>query len=221
MSDSGDQEGTPGAVSPASSTIMRQESMDYFDSMEVLYFDNLLHQQSDAENEVCEADAEEEDNPESSTYKNDDKNETKHKKGGIQGMAHHSRKKLHKMAQSQRKALEHTLRSRRKKLKRIMSEPKFVLTIDKLSFIFGVLIIMVIECVLLVAPEQMGTLYTTLLIPLMVARYIMYRADLFHYFMYDFCYFAQGMMLVYMYRCPENVELGKALFSISNGPLAR
>ncbi|KAL7534239.1 hypothetical protein ACHAXR_005746 [Thalassiosira sp. AJA248-18] len=91
---------------------------------------------------------------------------------------------------------------------------------DKISFVCGVLIIMVIEAVLLVAPTKMGALYTTLLIPLMVARYILYRADKYHYFMYDFCYFAQVMMLLYMYKFPNNVELGKALFAISNGPLA-
>ncbi|KAL7548617.1 LOW QUALITY PROTEIN: hypothetical protein ACHAWF_011891 [Thalassiosira exigua] len=38
--------------------------------------------------------------------------------------------------------------------------------------------------------------------------------------MYNFCYFAQGLMLLHMYKYPNNDELGKALFSISNGPLA-
>ncbi|EED88208.1 predicted protein, partial [Thalassiosira pseudonana CCMP1335] len=95
-----------------------------------------------------------------------------------------------------------------------------VLTMDKISFVMGVLTIMVIEGVMLLAPSQMGLLYTSLLIPLMVARYILYRADLFHYFMYDFCYFSQVLLLVHMYKHPDNIKLAKCLFSISNGPLA-
>ena len=127
---------------------------------------------------------------------------------------------LHKMAHKRRKVLEDSLLKRRRKIKQIMSEPKFVLTMDKASFVFGVLIILVIEAVLLVAPNQMGKLYTALLIPLMVARYLIYKADLFHYFMYDFCYYVQVILLISMYVYPDNIELEKALFSMANGCLA-
>jgi hypothetical protein len=70
------------------------------------------------------------------------------------------------------------------------------MTMDKISFVLGVLTIMVIEGVLLCAPHQMGLLYTTLLVPLMVARYVIYKADFMHYFMYDFCYFSQVLLLM-------------------------
>ena len=89
------------------------------------------------------------------------------------------RKKLRKMAHEQRKRLEAKLHMRRKKIKQIMSKPDVVMSIDKISFVCGVLIIIIIEGVLLLAPQRMDELYTTLLIPLMIARYIIYRSDLY------------------------------------------
>jgi len=123
------------------------------------------------------------------------------------------------MAHEQRKKLEMKIKARRKKFKQLMSEPKVVLTRDKLSFVCGVITIMIIEAVLLVAPQRMEELYTTLLIPLMLARYVIYKSDLYHYFMYDFCYYAQVLMLLQMYKYPNNTELRKVMFSIANGPL--
>lgn len=137
----------------------------------------------------------------------------------IRRMIDDNRKKLHALAREQKKLLEDNLISRRKRLKHIMSEPGVVMAIDKVSFVCGVLIIMIIEAVLLLAPENMHLLYTALLVPLMVARYIMYRADQQHYFMYDFCYFAQLLMVTHIYVYPNNIQLEKAIFSISNGPL--
>ncbi|KAL9187440.1 hypothetical protein ACHAXT_001543 [Thalassiosira profunda] len=139
---------------------------------------------------------------------------------GISGRVSNNRKRIHKLAREKRKLLQSQLRARRRKLRHMLSEPSVVVTMDKVSFVAGVLIIMIIEATLLLAPEKMGLLYTTLLLPLMVARYIIYRSDLYHYFMYDFCYFAQVLMLLHMYRYPDNQELGRALFSIANGPLA-
>ena len=209
----------------------RRDSLDYFDCMEVLYFDDMMllhHQQNQQQNQEEDA-AQDESSESSSTSSADDEENDEFSfpeqeeiddiVRGIKRRVHHNKKKLHKLAHEKRKILENTIRSRRRKLKNIMSEPGFVMTMDKLSFVCGVLTIMVIEAVLLLAPEKMGRLYATLLIPLMVARYVIYRADLYHYFMYDFCYYAQVLMLIYMYKYPDNIELGKVMFAISNGPL--
>jgi len=121
---------------------------------------------------------------------------------------------------ARQKKLRETIQRRRKKLLRLVSHPTVIMTKDKFSFVLGVLLIMIIEFVLLVHPDQMGKLYTALLLPLMVARYILYRADLYHYFMYDFCYYAQIMQLIQMHKYPDDIRLAKAMFSIANGPLA-
>eukprot|EP00985_Skeletonema_marinoi_P003618 scaffold1563_cov142-Skeletonema_marinoi.AAC.11 len=89
---------------------------------------------------------------------------------------------------ARQKKLRETIRRRRQKLLQKISHPTVIMTRDKFSFVLGVLLIMIIEFVLLVHPDQMGQLYTALLLPLMVARYIIYRADLFHYLVKVHCY---------------------------------
>mmetsp|Transcript_14050 Transcript_14050/g.19957 ORF Transcript_14050/g.19957 Transcript_14050/m.19957 type:complete len:395 (+) Transcript_14050:102-1286(+) len=120
---------------------------------------------------------------------------------------------------ARQKKLRETIRRRRQKLLQLVSHPTIIMTRDKISFVLGVLLIMIIEFVLLMHPTQMGRLYTALLLPLMIARYIIYRADLYHYFMYDFCYYAQIMQLIQMHFLPDNIRFAKAMFSIANGPL--
>uniref|UniRef100_A0A7S2Q1C6 Glycerophosphocholine acyltransferase 1 n=1 Tax=Skeletonema marinoi TaxID=267567 RepID=A0A7S2Q1C6_9STRA len=120
---------------------------------------------------------------------------------------------------ARQKKLRETIRRRRQKLLQKISHPTVIMTRDKFSFVLGVLLIMIIEFVLLVHPDQMGQLYTALLLPLMVARYIIYRADLYHYFMYDFCYYAQIIQLIQMHKYPDDIRFAKAMFSIANGPL--
>ncbi len=117
------------------------------------------------------------------------------------------------------KKLRETIRRRRQKLLQMVSHPTIIMTRDKFSFVLGVLLIMIIEFVLLVHPQLMGRLYTALLLPLMLARYVIYRSDLYHYFLYDFCYYAQIMQLLQIYKYPAEIRFAKAMFSIANGPL--
>ena len=184
------------------------ESMDYFDAMEVIYYDDMF-ESSDSSSTTPSTTAEDE-LQELLEPNINSKDTTKEQS---------KRKRLRRMAHEQRKKLEMKIKARRKKFKQLMSEPKVVLTRDKISFICGVLTIMLIEAILLVAPHRMGELYTTLLIPLMLARYVIYKSDLYHYFMYDFCYYAQVLLLLQMYKYPNNIELRKVMFSIANGPL--
>ena len=185
------------------------DSMDYFDAMEVIYYEDMI-QSSDSSSTTTVA---EDDLQEFLTASEPNIN-------NFQATKEQSkRKRLRRLAHEQRTKLEMKIKARRKKFKQLMSEPKVVLTRDKLSFVCGVLTIMVTEAVLLVAPNKMVELYTTLLIPLMLARYVIYKSDLYHYFMYDFCYYAQVLLLLQMYKYPNNTELRKVMFSIANGPL--
>lgn len=207
------------------SSFAEDEKFSYFDAMEVLYFDEMFDQQQPSQS-LSSSLGSSSSSPEirsnlqlNKTQISNQKNEhdqqttmTTTKKS----ITH----KLRHLTRQQRQNLKSKIQKRRKKLQKILSDPVVVMTMDKFSFVFGVLNIMIIELVLLVAPDCMGLLYTILLVPLMLARYIIYRADLYHYFMYDFCYFSQIMMLVHMYAYPENERLAKALFAISNGPLA-
>lgn len=219
----GDNQLPDTARSGASEMINKHESFDhfYFDAMEVIYYDDMLQQQTEKSSAESPSTSGE-DGTLSKDSENEEYTADQNEKDarGIKRVITKKSSQLHKMAHKRRKVLEDSLLKRRRKIKQIMSEPKFVLTMDKASFVFGVLIILVIEAVLLVAPNQMGKLYTALLIPLMVARYLIYKADLFHYFMYDFCYYVQVILLISMYVYPDNIELEKALFSMANGCLA-
>ncbi|KAL7460468.1 hypothetical protein ACHAXS_000920 [Conticribra weissflogii] len=201
------------------------EKFSYFDAMEVLYFDDMLepqHPSQSLSNSVGSSSS----SPEKSSNLQFGKTQISNQKNECDRETNNTtekksiRHKLRHLTRQQRLNLKSKIQKRRKKLQKILSDPVVVMTMDKFSFVFGVLNIMIIELVLLVAPDRMGILYTVLLVPLMMARYVIYRADLYHYFMYDFCYFSQIMMLVHMYAYPDNERLVKALFAISNGPLA-
>lgn len=162
--------------------IDHQESLDYFDAMEVIYYDDMLQENSDESSSssssslatiISSIAIEDNDDVEDDEF-HDATTEEQAKL-----LLRSKRKKLRKMAHEQRKRLEAKLHMRRKKIKQIMSKPDVVMSIDKISFVCGVLIIIIIEGVLLLAPQRMDELYTTLLIPLMIARYIIYRSDLY------------------------------------------
>ena len=175
------------------------DSLDYFDAMEVLYYDDMFSQEQQSDSSQSSSNTASsstttntaEDYHEFQNFDDTSKNNNTKNEQERYNILRNKRKRLRKLANDQRKRLEDKIHKRRKRLKQVLSEPNVVMTIDKLSFVCGVLIILIIEAVLLLAPEKMGILYTTLLLPLMVARYVIYRSDLFHYFMYDFCYFAQ------------------------------
>ena len=204
----------------------RNDSLDFFDAMEVIYYDDILQQAQETTATATAAESSSSSSISSSEdheFARDGLLKEDENKGTnnfhVRGRARHHRIKLRELAQEQRKILEHKIHTRRIKLKQLVREPGIVMTMDKISFVCGVLTIMIIEAVLLLAPAEMATLYTALLVPLLILRYIIYRADQQHYFMYDFCYYAQLMMMIHIYKYPNNIPLGKAMFSISNGPL--
>jgi hypothetical protein len=64
-----------------------------------------------------------------------------------------------------------------KRVRDFMKEEPVVKTIDKISFTAGVTTMLLIEFVMTVMPERFGLFYCTLLIPLLIARYYLYRQD--------------------------------------------
>lgn len=172
--------------------------VSYFDALDSLYFEELALRETKEQDDEGGA------------------NNRLHQRGGTKT----SLRQIKGHVDARQKKLRESIRRRHKKMLQIMSNPKTIMLRDKVSFVLGVLLIMVIEFVLLVHPAKMGLLYTSLLLPLMTARYIIYRADLYHYFMYDFCYFAQVMQCFQMHKYPDDIRFAKAMFAIANGPLA-
>lgn len=90
---------------------------------------------------------------------------------------------------------------------------------DKFSFFLGVVGCSVTQWVFLDAPEWMGVLYTCAIFPLLALRYSMYAARRMHYFLLDFCYFVQALLLLHVHVLPCDRRLHFALFALTTGPI--
>jgi hypothetical protein len=100
-----------------------------------------------------------------------------------------------------------------------MNMPPFVRTIDKLGFTVGILLMLVTEA-LLTKPNAMYQFYTALMFPLMLYRFVSYHRMKWHYFMLDFCYYCQILLLFFIYWHSSNPIFFQFVFCLSNGPLA-
>ena len=83
---------------------------------------------------------------------------------------------------------------------------------DKLTFVFGVLLLVVIQYLMLRKPAWVHHAYAVLIVALMIWRYVQYHALKYHYFMLDFCYYVQLLSLYYIYVRPGEFAF---IFSLS------
>eukprot|EP01103_Thecamoeba_quadrilineata_P018261 TRINITY_DN6879_c0_g1_i1.p1 TRINITY_DN6879_c0_g1~~TRINITY_DN6879_c0_g1_i1.p1 ORF type:complete len:437 (-),score=57.02 TRINITY_DN6879_c0_g1_i1:135-1445(-) len=97
--------------------------------------------------------------------------------------------------------------------------PPFLRNVDKIAFTLGIIVLCLTEFILLQRPELMSLWYTFLVIPLLSYRFVKYHSQKFHYFMFDFCYYVQALLLFYLYIYPQNSHLFELLFCLCNGPL--
>eukprot|EP00049_Salpingoeca_infusionum_P006920 m.112824 g.112824 ORF g.112824 m.112824 type:complete len:449 (+) comp13491_c0_seq3:89-1435(+) len=108
-----------------------------------------------------------------------------------------------------------------KRVRDFVKETPVVKTIDKVSFTFGVLALNVIQGIVLKAPSHFGWFYCIIMIPLLAARYYLYKADKFQFFLMDFCYFLNAATALCVFL--PGVWDGNLLhvcFVMANGPLA-
>lgn len=100
-----------------------------------------------------------------------------------------------------------------------MKGEPFLRAKDKFSFLLGVLLILFTEYVLISYPQFLYIVYTLFLIPLMVWRFASYHQHKHHYFMLDFCYFDNVLLLLYLFVYPNNPRMFKLVYALSTGPL--
>jgi len=63
------------------------------------------------------------------------------------------------------------------------------------------------------------TFYSSLVIPLYIARYFLYHAENTHYFLIDFCYVVNLLLLFNLHYYPNSRVLFKVAFALANGPV--
>jgi hypothetical protein len=97
---------------------------------------------------------------------------------------------------------------------------KRVVLRDKIAFVLGVFHIMASAFWLGYSPATFYKLYTVKALLLLTLRLCLYRRDKMHYYLLDFCYYANALMLFQSWALPEACGLQKVLFAFSMGPLA-
>lgn len=100
-----------------------------------------------------------------------------------------------------------------------MKGEPFLRAKDKISFLLGVMTLLLTEYVLIKYPTYLYLLYTVILVPLITWRFFSYHQHKHHYFMLDFCYFDNLLLMIWLYVYPQNLKLFKLVFALSTGPL--
>jgi hypothetical protein len=110
------------------------------------------------------------------------------------------------------------INKRRADIEQRLKNPPFLRLIDMASFVCNVCLIPLTQYFILVYPHNFYILYTAIIIPLGIQRYLHYHALKYHYFLLDFCYYCQLILLYYCYFRPDST-LFQMLFLLCNGPL--
>jgi len=91
--------------------------------------------------------------------------------------------------------------------------------IDKLSFMFGVMCIVLTEFLALREPQWFTMFHATIMAFLMAYRFQDYYAQKYHLFMLDFCYFMNLSVIVQTSLYPDNLPWFKANYVLCMGTL--
>lgn len=100
-----------------------------------------------------------------------------------------------------------------------MQGAPFVRLVDKLSFIVGVFLLIISTYIVGRYPNDLYyTYHTAAVISLVLCRLYNYRTKGWHYYLFDFCYFANFLIIVFLCFLPKNDILFKVFFVYANGP---
>ena len=125
------------------------------------------------------------------------------------------------MSKSPLRARAHDMYVRRREaLVALFGQPALV---DELSFVAGVVVLLVFQALLFASPSRVAAAYSILVLPLMLARFLTYRRAKWHMFMLDFCYFVSWTVLQFLWFSPGPL-LGEGrhawiCFALCCGPL--
>mmetsp|Transcript_42665 Transcript_42665/g.68618 ORF Transcript_42665/g.68618 Transcript_42665/m.68618 type:complete len:481 (+) Transcript_42665:129-1571(+) len=97
--------------------------------------------------------------------------------------------------------------------------PRTVQTIDKVSFTLGVVGLLVTQFVATEHPEFFWLYYLVSAPIIFVYRVIQYSMIKYHYFLIDFCYYANVACFVHILAAPSSATLFRSVFAYSNGPI--
>eukprot|EP00158_Paraphelidium_tribonemae_P005527 Partr_v1_DN27389_c1_g1_i2_m46634 putative Conserved hypothetical protein len=91
---------------------------------------------------------------------------------------------------------------------------------DKFSFVLGVTLMWSWSFVMGHSPHWLPAMYGWLLGGLGLNRVVSYHSLKWHYFLFDACYFVNGMLVVWLFLMPHQRQLYSAVWALANGPIA-
>ncbi|GLC50735.1 hypothetical protein PLESTB_000426200 [Pleodorina starrii] len=145
----------------------------------------------------------------------------------MHGGFHDLPQQLQELKEERREALISSLKRRRfvarlmgVRLVRRVLGPRGLLLRDKMSFLLGTTMMWTCAFWLGRSPSTFYLLYGGLGAVLMAARWALYFSRKWHYYLYDFCYYANLLMVLQLWVLPRSAPLAKVTFSYNTGPLA-
>eukprot|EP00283_Hemiselmis_rufescens_P014593 CAMPEP_0173450114 /NCGR_PEP_ID=MMETSP1357-20121228/44074_1 /TAXON_ID=77926 /ORGANISM="Hemiselmis rufescens, Strain PCC563" /LENGTH=552 /DNA_ID=CAMNT_0014416765 /DNA_START=162 /DNA_END=1820 /DNA_ORIENTATION=+ len=108
---------------------------------------------------------------------------------------------------------------RAQKVSTLLAKPENVVARDKMGFTAGIALLIFTEYIFLCHLEWIKAWYTAVVIPLYGIRYVIYHADKTHYFLIDFCYVINLLLLFTLHFYPNSTVLFKATFALASGPV--
>ncbi|KAN0062087.1 hypothetical protein ACQY0O_005604 [Thecaphora frezii] len=129
--------------------------------------------------------------------------------------------------QKELKQMEDEVRKMRKKvsvridsLQQKWQDAKVVRLRDKISFVVGVLNLVISSLCFAFRPELVPALYSALALYFLPLRVYSYTSKKWHYFLFDFCYFLNVANLLFIWVFPDNKFLFTVCYCAAHGPLA-
>jgi hypothetical protein len=120
----------------------------------------------------------------------------------------------------QKQKLKKILEERAQAIRKDMKKAPFIKLRDKISFVLGVVNVALTAFLVGALPHWMPLFYTLKAIVLLTIRWAVFRSKRWHYFLFDFCYFANILVLLYLHLFPTSDTLFIICFAFSTGPLA-
>ncbi|GAB5363313.1 hypothetical protein AAMO2058_000872500 [Amorphochlora amoebiformis] len=109
--------------------------------------------------------------------------------------------------------------SSNKRVRDFVKEPPVARMIDCISFTLGVMLLVSAEFFALKLPDQFWKFYIVTVGAMMVTRVCLWWGGVFKYFLFDFCYYVNLVLIIILIVCPENTTLLQVCFVWTNGPV--
>eukprot|EP00892_Ulva_mutabilis_P003493 jgi/Ulvmu1/1515/UM011_0245.1 len=105
-------------------------------------------------------------------------------------------------------------------LKSLQWTPRRVKLRDKLTFASGVMLALISAFWLGFSPSTFYKLYSIKALFLFMLRFFLYKKSRMHYYLMDFCYYANLFLVVQVWLFNDVCAMEKIMFSFAMGPLA-